>query len=190
MAETQVVETVEGQDPANGAPDAPEVFGREYVEQLRKEAAGYRVRMKELESKVDAFEKEKLGDRERLQAELDAAKKEREALDGALRQERARVAIVQAAAKHGIAPELAERLVDVEFDADGAPVGVDEALKKLAATYPHLVQPGGGSAPTNPQKSKATMLTAEEIKRMSPEEINRRWDEVSAALSASKGGDK
>lgn len=175
----------QGQAPApSGGQDPQETtFDRTYVEQLRREAAGYRTQLKEAADKLKAFEDADMSERQKLQKQLDALRKEQESAQAALRQERARLAVVKAAAKYNIPASLAEKLVEVEFDDDGNPKDVEAAVKKLAAEYPQLVQGGGGGSPTNPASGKKTTLTREDVQKMTAEEINARWDEVKEVLS-------
>lgn len=79
-------------------------------------------------------------------------------------------------------PRKLARLVTVEFDADGKPVNVDQAAAAVLKEWPELkAQPGTvTAAATNPQRQ--SKLTMEQIKKMSPAEINARWDEVQQAL--------
>lgn len=181
--EGQEPEPTEGQEPTpSGGQDSPETFDREYVEKLRREAASYRTELKDIKAKLEEKEQEEMSERERLQARLDKISKSQEEAEAALRQERARVAIVKAAAKVGLPPELAEKLVEVEFDEDGQPVNVEEAVKKLAKEYPQLVKTTDNGAPTNPARRKTT-LTPEDVKKMTSEEINARWEEVQEVLA-------
>lgn len=94
---------------------------------------------------------------QKLQADLNTAKAE------ALR--------AKVAAKHKLPPALAERLrgaMEEEMEADAK------------ALLEQLPKPGGNVSPANPGGGVA--LTLEDIKRMSPEEINRRWDEVKRVM--------
>lgn len=163
--------------------DSPETFDRDYVEKLRREAASYRTELKDAKEKLKNFEDADLSERQKLQKKLDEAQKAQEAADAALRQERARLAIVKAASKHGLPAELAEKLVEVEFDDEGNPTGVEAAVKKLASEYPQLVQGNGTGSPTNPASKKKTTLTREDVEKMSADEINERWDEVKEVVA-------
>lgn len=176
----------QGQDPAtpSGGQDSPETFDRDYVEKLRREAAGYRTQLKDAQDRLKSFEDADLSERQKLQKQLDDLKKQQEAANDALRQERARLAIVKAAARHGLPASLAERLVDVEYDDEGNPKDVDAAVKKLAAEYPQLVAGSGGGSPTNPASGKKTTLTRDDIQKMTADEINARWDEVKEVLGS------
>lgn len=186
-----------GQEPQNdqspagggdGQTPEHEKFDAEYVKKLRAEAADYRRRLRELESTVKQHEDAKLSDMEKLQKrsaqlERQLAEYERE------RQERTvRYEVMLAAGKLGIIdPEAAYRLLDLaalEYDEEGTPSNLEAALKSLVKSKPYLVaQPAGGGSPTNPSRGGNAVLTREDIEKMSPEEINRRWDEISRVLS-------
>jgi DNA repair exonuclease SbcCD ATPase subunit len=184
--ETEVQKTdvpEEGQTPTSDAQDAAENFDREYVTKLRSEAAKYRQQLKEAKDKLTALEQAEMSEKEKLQARLDAEAKARETAETAMRQERARLAVTRAALKAGIDPELAEKLVEVEYDDAGQPVAVEKALAGLVKKYPHLVAGDNGS-PTNPSRERGSTLTKEDVKKMTAAEINARWDEVQKVISS------
>jgi hypothetical protein len=72
--------------------------------------------------------------------------------------------------------------VELDYDDEGQPVGVDKAVAGLVKKYPNLVVGDNGS-PTNPSRERGSSLTKDDIKQMSAAEINARWDEVQAVLS-------
>lgn len=171
-----------GQEPTT----APQSFSADYVKELRQEAADYRVKLKEASDKLAEFEQAKMSEAERLQAQLQAAQAEREQAATALRQARAEAAVAQAAAKHGFPVSLAVKLTEVEFDDNGQPLGVAEAVAKLATEYPQLV---AQSAPTpttavmNGARPKKSNLTPDDLRGKSPAWINENWDEVKNVLN-------
>ncbi len=189
MADKNGQEPTEGQGQAPTTPPAtPDAsvdnFSREYVEKIRREAAANRTKANDLETQLKKFQEADMGDREKLQARLDESTKALDASNDSLRRSRGRNAVIKASTKVNIDPSLAEKLVELEFDDDGKPVGVDEAVAALAKQYPHLVAPAGGdSSPTNPPRSKKPTLTREDVKKMSTSEINDRWEEVQKVLS-------
>ena len=62
---------------------------------------------------------------------------------------------------------------------------MEALLKELVKAKPYLVQPAAaGGSPTNPARGQSAALTREDIARMTSDEINKRWDEVQAVLSA------
>ena len=137
--------------------------------------------LKALRAKVGEFERAQLSATERLQAEAKAAQEAAAAAQSQLRQARATAAVATAAGKHGVDPSLVQRLVDVEWDDDGEPVNVDAAVLKVLQAYPQLKPSPVSVAATNP--ARQSKLTKDDIKRMSSDEINRRWDEVQLVLS-------
>lgn len=183
MAGQEPVIESDGQAPEGG--QETKAFDAGYVKQFRDEAAAYRRKVKELESKVSGFEQAQMTEAEKLRAQAEAAAKQAAAAQEALRQARATAAISREAARHQVDPDLLARLVDVQFDDDGEPAGVDAAVEQVLSRYPNL-RPAAGvnMASTNPQRKPA--LTLEEVKRMSPDEINRRWDEVQLALKTGR----
>lgn len=160
-----------------------ERFDTEYVRKLRAEAAEYRKRLRELESKVKADEEAKMTEQEKLQKRLAELERKESEYQRALQERVLEYEVKLHATRLGIVdPNDAYRLLDlaqVEFDDEGKPVNVDKVLKELIAQKPWLV---GNThvSPTNPAKTK---LSLDDIKRMSEEEINRRWDEVKRVLS-------
>lgn len=183
MAGQEPVTESDGQAPEGG--QETKTFDAGYVKQLRDEAAQYRRRVKELEVKVSDFEQAQMTEAEKLRVQAEAAAKQAAAAQEALRQARATAAISREAVRHQVDPDLLARLVDVQFDDDGEPAGVDAAVEQVLNRYPHL-RPAAGvnMASTNPQRKPA--LTLEEVKRMKPDEINARWDEVQLALKTGR----
>jgi hypothetical protein len=187
--ETGQEPTPGGQEPTgnNTAPaDAkgdPKVFDEAYVKELRTEAAKYRKEAQDAKAKITAFEQEKMSEAEKLQATAKAAQDAANAARSELQQARAQVAIAQAAATHGVNPAKLAKLVTVEFDADGQPVGVEAAVAAVLNEWPELKPAAAAPTPgaTNPQRT--AKLTLEQVKKMTPAEINARWDEVQAVLA-------
>lgn len=161
--------------------NAPKTFDETYVKKLRDEAASWRTKAQEAANKVKEFETAQMTESDRLKAEAQQAKAEAEAAKAAARQALARAEIAKHAATAGVDVSLAERLVDVEFDDNGKPVKVDEAIKKLIEDHPQLKSGGFGANATNSQRQRG--LTIEDIKKMTPEQINARWDEVQKVMA-------
>lgn len=179
-----------GQEPTPEAGQAPagqqteQTFDAAYVKQLRQEAAKYRKEAQEAQAKVQNFEAAQMTESQRAKAEADAAKAAALAAQTELRKARGDVAIAREAVKHGVDPALLAKLVDLEFDDSGAPVNVDSAVVAVLNSYPQLKPAAPAPGATNPGRKSA--LTMDAIKRMSAEEINARWDEVSAVMEAAK----
>lgn len=143
----------------------------------------------ELKTAVEAqrtAQQASLTETERLKAQVAEHEKERETWAAQRREQALQIAVQQAATRLGIVdPEAALLLVraKIEFDGNGTPQGVDAALTELLAAKPYL-RAGQGVGTTNPPRGAGgSALTREDIAKMGPEEINRRWDEVSAALA-------
>ena len=146
----------------------------------------------EAAKKREAKAKEKLAEKEREEAEkagewkklAEQFERERDELKVELAKLRFRIKAERAARRRKFrntdeAIDLLPEGVDSEDDA-----ALDEALEVLAENRPHLIDngaappsgapAGGGSPPA---------LTREQIAQMSPEEVNRRWDEVQKVLA-------
>lgn len=183
--------TPAGQNPAanNTAPAAqgtgqdPQTFDAAYVKQLRSEAAQWRKQAQEAAAKVQTFEAQQMSETEKLQAQAKAAQDAAALAQTELRKARADAAIAQAAAAQGIAPKLVAKLVDVEFDESGMPVNVDQALAAVLNEYPQLKPGAAGAASGATNPGRGRKLTLEEVKNMTPEQINARWTEVQAVLA-------
>lgn len=187
MSDQTTPAQVDGEAAAQVDAGKEEKFDAEYVKGLRKEAAQYRTQAKELAVKVAAFEAERQTEAERLAAQTKVAQEAAAAAQAELRKARVDAALARAAAKVGVDVSLVARLVDVEFDDAGQPVGVEAAIGKVLEAYPQLkpqpVTPGA----TNPSRGSGAKLTMDEIKRMTPEQINARWDEVKAVMGTARG---
>lgn len=133
-----------------------EQFSAEYVRKLRREAADYRKRLRELEQRVQQYEEEKLSETERLQKRLAEAEREITRLQQERQERLLKYEVQLAAGKLGIIdPDAAYRLLDlnlVEFDDDGEPQNIEKLLRDLVAEKPYLVA-GSGVSPTNPARS-------------------------------------
>ena len=181
--ETPTPQAGEGNPDGQTPPAAePTTFDAEYVRQLRAEAARYRREAQDAKAKNASYEAEKLTEAERLQAQAKAAQEAMQAAVSELRQARAEAAIAKAAAKEGVNPVLLGKLVAVDFDDNGQPVNVETALAQVLKEYPQLKPQPASIAATNP--GRVAKLSIEEIKRMTPAEVNARWQEVEAALAA------
>lgn len=159
----------------------PKVFDEAYVKQLRTEAAQWRKEAQEAKSKVQTFEQERMSEAERLQAQTKAAQETAAAAQTKLQQALADAAISRVAAKEGIDPELLSKLVTVELDDTGAPVGLEAAVVAVLNKYPQLKPAAAVPGATNPSRERK--LTIADIQKMTPEQINARWGEVQAVLA-------
>jgi hypothetical protein len=129
------------------------------IKKLRREAASYRTRLKELEAAEEQRQQAQLTEQERLAKTAQKLQADLEAATSALRQERGRAAVTTAAAKLGAPVDLVAKLVTVEFDADGRPVGVEQAVAAILKEHPQLVA-APAAALGNGARSQAQQETA------------------------------
>lgn len=149
---TSMVNTNQGTPPQDGNTEpqgGEEKFDAEYVRALRKEAAQYRTRLKELETRQQAEDNAKLTEQEKLQKRLKELEQQTESQTKALRTRTTEYEVKLAAAQMGIVdPEAAWKLLDassLEFDAEGKPKDIEKALRELVKVKTYLV--GQRSAP-------------------------------------------
>lgn len=148
-----------------------ETFDREYVEKLRKEAASYRTRAKELEAQNE--EAKKAAERAKMD-EVEAAKAEatelREALEAA-RHEAQRATWKAGLTGKVVNPDAALKLLDPEKHmTDDGNVDVDALLSE----YDFLAPQSQGRSPVSPANtasSKQGPLTAQDFRGKSREWI-------------------
>jgi hypothetical protein len=136
------------------------------------------------EKKVkDAEEKAKLSEDERTKAELEDARKQ-------LADRDKRDAAQDAATKAGVKNAklfYSAYGSELETDAKGNITNFADVLATAKAEAPELfITAVQGSADGGEGKGSTSTLTKEAIDKMSPDEINKRWDEVSKFLSSQK----
>lgn len=141
------------------AAEEQERFDTEYVRRLRAEAAEYRRKLRELESKVKADEEAKMTEHERLQKRLAELERKEIEYQQFLQARTLEYEVKLHAAKLGIVdPDAAYRLIDisqVEFGEDGKPTNIERVLKDLVVRKPYLAGIGSGSvSPTNPAQGR------------------------------------
>lgn len=125
----------EGKDPKTD-----DVFPRPYVEELRRENAGYRTRAQQAERELEALREQAAKERQEVEAKVTATEQRLAELTIG------NAVVVEATRMGFIDPEDALRLADTKGVtlADGGKVeGVAEALKELAAKKPHLIKGRG-----------------------------------------------
>lgn len=123
-----------------------EARARALIDKLRpfeKEAGRLQREKTALEAKVAEFEKSKLTETERLQAERDDALKNATAAELRAKERAVRADVVIAAAKLKIVdPDAAHRLLDasaIEFDDAGDPKNIEKLLTDMVKTKPWLL---------------------------------------------------
>jgi hypothetical protein len=137
---------------AQAASAEAESISLEEAKKLRQEAASLRRRTKELEAAEEQRQQASLSEQDKLKQQAAKLEAERNELVTSLRAERAKLAIAREAAKVGANPDLIAKLVTVEYDDAGQPVGVDKAVAALIKEHPYLVQSGTGAALGNGQR--------------------------------------
>jgi hypothetical protein len=175
-------------------------FDREAMEGARSEAANYRTLYQQAKSVLEAQaapDKDKDKGNKPTPAPQDGEAQQRlQALEARERQLTIQNAVLSEAArtdgdrKRFINPSDAVALADlsaVQIGKDGKVTGVAEALKALAESRPHLLDTGSGGGTgggaVNPGRQVA--LTIDDINKMTPDQINQKWDEVQAVLKQS-----
>lgn len=187
----QAPEGSQGQAPEAESAEKLDTFSRDYVENLRKESAAYRAKLRDLEARVKADENSKLSEVEKLRNQLTEAEIKAKEYAGQMRAAAIKAEIAISANKRKIAdPEVAFRLLDqsaIEFDDSGRPANLDAAIEDLTKRFPILISNNAPNpTPTNnPARvnDPAATLTREQVERMTPAEINENWDAVRRALS-------
>ena len=179
-------------DGDSGRPEDTDKFDAAYVKSLRQEAAKYRAKVKELEDQQKAQEDAKLSEAEKLRKQQAEAQQRATEAEQRLRAAAARYEVMLTATRLGcVDPEAAYRLIDqesLEFGKDGSPINAERVLKDLLKARPYLAgkaqePPKQGNAANPASGAHAGQLTRDDIRKMAPEEINRRWEEVSAAMA-------
>jgi type IV secretory pathway VirB10-like protein len=167
----------------------------------RQEAASYRTRLRATEGERDAFktkaeeyERSQLTEQERVAADLEAARGLSKAQAETITRLQLQNEVLARTSAHGIVDaDAAYRLLDqsqVVYE-DGRPVNVDQLLETLVTNKPWLKGSGTPSVPlpdvqpTNAPRVPPSTLTIDDIKKMTPQQINARWDEVSRVLETS-----
>jgi len=123
------------------------------VERLRNQLRAARKSESQLKRQTTTLSKERdelrqgqMTETERLQAERDAAIRERDAAHSQLRERDARTFVESEARKaNAIRPEVVYRLLDIEDDDDGKPINVPSELRKLKNSAPELFGAAGSA---------------------------------------------
>lgn len=177
--QTATAGTQTGQEPE------PEKFDAEYVKQLRREAAEYRKKLRELEQIVKQHEEAKLSETEKLQKRLAELEREQASWQQERQERTLRYETMLAASRLGIVdPEAAYKLLDlaeIEFDEDGSPRNLEKALRDLIAKRPYLAGAAGGS-PTNPARSQVSPTTFTRSQLRDPNFFKAHRDAIMQAL--------
>lgn len=174
----------------DGGPDAgggDKKFSQAELDQviakrLERERKAWQQQLEEEKRKAAMTEAEK------LRTEKEEADKRAQAALQTANERIMRTEIRAAAQAAGIDPDVAAALIKdgVEVNERGEVTGVKEAVAKLLADKPHLKTGGAPADKSGGDFGKGgggnVTLTLDQVAQMSPDEINRRWDEVSKLL--------
>ena len=141
--------------------------------------------LKAIKAKLTDYEQAQMTEAQRLAAQAAQAQAAAEAAQAELRRARAEAAIAREAAKTGVDPVLLTKLVhdSVEYDASGKPTNIDAAVAAALQQWPHLKPAPAAPAVGASNPGRTSKLTMDDVKRMSPEQVNARWDEVQLVLA-------
>lgn len=200
MADETTTETTQGQGQQGQQPAGASGGGvggrtltqdevdRIIAERLSREREKYKdyADLKKAADELAQLKQGQLSDLEKRDRRIKELEEAAAAKDMTLKERTIRYEVMLAASRLGIVdPEAAYRLLDqsaLKFDDDGAPTNTEAALRDLLKARPYLAGGTASGGATNPNRERPG-LTLEDIKRMSPEEINSRWAEVEKALS-------
>jgi len=156
-------------------PEAKESFDRAYVEELRSESKGYRLKLRDTEAAVEAlnaklakFENQNKSELERLMEEKSSLEKINSELHASLEVQAVNAAITAEALKYEVIDiEAVKALLnrgDLSFE-NGQVAGVEKALKSLFKEKPYLLKEptppptaGVGGPPLDSPKSVDDMF--------------------------------
>lgn len=149
--------------------EAGKTYTEAQMKVVRDEAAKHRVELKALKDAEDARQTAALSETERLKKEATDASARATAAETRAREALGRAAVTAAAAKVGVDAAIAQRLVTVEYDAEGEPKDVDAALAKLVKDHPYLVVGNAAAATTsaaNPPRGGVTLTDPKALPRL------------------------
>jgi hypothetical protein len=146
--------------------DEPVITAAE-ARELRREAQSLRRRLREIEGVQTTTQSEAQQQVASLQAELDALRASHGQATEALRAYRLRDAIAETARGsddlRGLDPDLAARLVEVEYGDDGKPKGLTAALRGLVERYPQIAAGPRVSAQPPAGKAQAAAVVTDDL---------------------------
>lgn len=146
---------------SEGTDTGTDTFPRVYVEELRRESAGYRTRAQQAEKELQTEREKAQKKRQEVEAKLTAAEQR-------LNESIVSTALVVEATRMGFHdPEDAVRLADisnVKLTEAGKAEGVAEALQALATKKPHLLK-GRGVSDASASGEASTGRTMNEVIR-------------------------
>lgn len=152
------------------------------IEILRQQIDDLNKQIRSQKRKIAEYEREKMSEQERREADYRAAQQRAVELEQKLRRTTAERELMRIATEFQVDPQLAIELLatQVTFDEDGNPVNVRELIQTYVKRYPQLVQRqtlAGTPNPSSNKRDQPRALTRDDIARMTEEEINRRWND-------------
>jgi hypothetical protein len=183
-------DTANNDTPTDGlTPDA-----KAKIQKANKEAQTLRERAKAAEAELAKYKDKEKTDTERATDAAKSAETQATTLKAKLLNKSVEIAAKDAGAKDA---KVIAKLLDqsaIEYDDEGEPTNLEALIAELKATSDYLFNPTEKPAtappvkPTNPssgQQGKG-VITQEIFSKMTPGEINARWDEISVLLAAGK----
>lgn len=174
--------------PEAPAPRTAESYESE-INQLRKEAAKARVEKQEISEQLKSVLAG--GDPAALKTAAEEAVRRAEAAEQQAREISIRAQLERQAHSKGLVDvDAAVKLLDhgaLKIGDDGVVTNAEKALDDLVAAKPWLkpaapTTPPAAPGATNPPAGTRTTLTRDEVRKMTPEQINANWPIVEAAL--------
>jgi hypothetical protein len=170
-----------------------------WVRDLRREAADRRVKLRDAEkerdeakTKLQEISDAELTENERLKKRLEAL--ENSDLPSAKKQVREARAELQAEKLGIVDTEAAIKLLDWDSIKDEEAATIRTALEALLEQKPWLKKPESeatppsNTSPTNPQrKPEVTVFSRKDIEKMSPEEINKHFEDGTLKTALKEG---
>lgn len=193
--------TPKGQEPAPTPPATPnpssssdEPLGEAGIRALEAERAAHRTAKEEnksLKARVEELENAGKTEQERAIAEaVKAAKAEtQKAADTRIRRAEVKAALTAAGIQSSeldLAVQASD-FAELKVSDDGAIEGLQAAVDGFRKAHPGLfTKPAPAGTADGGARGGGSALTLEAIRRMTPEEMDSRWDEVQAFLAAQK----
>lgn len=172
-----------GQEPSakNDDKSGGETVPRSMLEEVRREAAATRKKLREMEEKEAERAKAEMSEKERAEAERDEAKAKTVAANKRIVETLINTNVQLAASEQGFAdPEDAVALIDrskLEFDEEtGEPVtkSIKAAVKALSASKPHLLKSSNAGSGDGGPKGKPGPKTFDDRKKKYADEFKDR----------------
>jgi hypothetical protein len=176
--------TDSGQEPVEGQPQAGGTKEANELAEARKDAAKYRTQLRQLETKVKAYEDAQLSEQEKAAKRLQELEAKEQAYQERerqlLRENTIALAVAATDAKYPDLVKMRLEAAELEAGEDGRPTAhaVEAALKDIRREYPDLFKaatmpPSGG--PNNAPRQGGRALTREAVQGMTPEQRATAW---------------